>query len=392
MDTHSAVVFLPNDMARTGLPRPTMLLPVLGSPLLAWLADALRARGVDRFFLVCRSEFLEEAKACFPASAQLSCASDDQNVADLLHVFLSTAGDEEAETLVITGPMILAEPGLRPERETGAAPACLVPREAFMSVLDEKFSLMDFLAHRGAPCAEEAGMYAVTDPMDLADWQPVLRRASLRRLTAAGVLVWDPENCYVAPSVEVGAGTELLPGTILRGATVIGRDCKIGPNSLLENAAIGDRTTVNASQIYDSAVGSDTAVGPFAYVRPGCRIGDHIKLGDFVEVKNSVIGNGTKVSHLTYIGDSDVGERVNFGCGTVTVNYDRAKKHRTTIADDSFIGCNTNLIAPVTVGRGAYIAAGSTITDDVPDQALGIARARQYNKKDWATRHKIKEK
>lgn len=391
MDTHSAVVFLPNDMARTGLPRPTMLLPVLGSPLLAWLADALRARGVDRFFLVCRSEFLEEAKACFPASAELSCASD-QNVADLLHVFLSTAGDEEAETLVITGPMILAEPGLRPAREPGTAPACLVPREAFMSVLDEKFSLMDFLAHRGAPCAGDEGMYAVTDPMDLADWQPVLRRASLRRLTAAGVLVWDPENCYVAPSVEVGAGTELLPGTILRGTTVIGRDCKIGPNSLLENASVGDRTTVNASQIYDSAVGSDTAVGPFTYVRPGCRIGDHIKLGDFVEVKNSVIGNGTKVSHLTYIGDSDVGERVNFGCGTVTVNYDRAKKHRTTIADDSFIGCNTNLIAPVTVGRGSYIAAGSTITDDVPDQALGIARARQYNKKDWATRHKIKEK
>ncbi len=137
-------------------------------------------------------------------------------------------------------------------------------------------------------------------------------------------------------------------------------------------------------------MGSGVTVGPFAYVRPNSVIGDRVKLGDFVEIKNSRIGDGTKVAHLTYVGDSDVGKNVNFGCGTVTVNYDRAKKHRTVIEDDAFIGCNTNLVAPVTVGRGAYTAAGSTVTDDVPPQALAVARARQTNKRDWASRHKLK--
>ena len=172
----------------------------------------------------------------------------------------------------------------------------------------------------------------------------------------------------------------------------MGENCRIGPNALLEDAVVGDGVSVNASQIYRSEIGAGTTVGPFAYVRPDCRVGRQVRVGDFVELKNSVIGDGTKISHLTYIGDSDVGERINFGCGTVTVNYDRAQKHRTTIEDDAFIGCNANLIAPVRVGRGAYVAAGSTITDNVPPQALGIASARQNNKKDWAAKHKLKEK
>ena len=203
--------------------------------------------------------------------------------------------------------------------------------------------------------------------------------------------IWDYQNCYVDPTVRVGKGTVLMPGTILRGGTVIGENCVIGPNALLENTIIGDRTTVNSSQLYDAHVGSDTTVGPFAYIRPNSHIGDHVRLGDFVEVKNSTIGDGTKVSHLTYVGDSDVGRNVNFGCGTVTVNYDRAKKFRTIIEDDAFIGCNTNLVAPVTVGRGAYTGAGSTITDNVPSGALAVARARQTNKREWANRHKLKE-
>ena len=149
---------------------------------------------------------------------------------------------------------------------------------------------------------------------------------------------------------------------------------------------MGEGTTINASQVNESTIGSHTTVGPFTYVRPGCTIGDHCRVGDFVEVKNSVIGDGTKISHLTYVGDSDVGQRVNFGCGTVTTNYDGHKKFRCTIGDDVFLGCNTNLIAPVTVGDRAYTAAGSTVTDDVPDGALAIARARQTNKPGWADR------
>ena len=141
-----------------------------------------------------------------------------------------------------------------------------------------------------------------------------------------------------------------------------------------------------------STVGAHTTVGPFAYVRPNSKIGDHVKVGDFVEIKNSVIGNGTKISHLTYVGDSDCGERINFGCGTVTTNYDGFKKFRCTIGDDAFIGCNTNLIAPVTVGNGSYIAAGSTITDEVPADSLAIARTRQTVKKQWAAKRRNRRK
>ena len=205
---------------------------------------------------------------------------------------------------------------------------------------------------------------------------PARSRASSTWLSAAYTL---------RPSSGPYTGTT-GPGTILRGHTAVDRDSEIGPNSMLWDCRIGQRTTVNASQLNDSTVGSDTTVGPFTYVRPGCTIGDHCRVGDFVEVKNSVIGDGTKISHLTYVGDSDVGQRVNFGCGTVTTNYDGHKKFRCTIGDDVFLGCNTNLIAPVTVGDRAYTAAGSTVTDDVPDGALAIARTRQTNKPGWADR------
>lgn len=180
----------------------------------------------------------------------------------------------------------------------------------------------------------------------------------------------------------------LLPGTILRGETAVGCGCTIGPNAVVRDCVIGDETEINASQVNESTIGSRTHVGPFAYVRPGCAIGDDIKVGDFVEVKNSAIGDGTKISHLTYVGDSDVGRKVNFGCGTVTTNYDGVKKYRCTIEDGAFIGCNTNLVAPVTVGAGSYIAAGATITKDVPADALAVARAKQENKEGWAKRRR----
>ena len=196
------------------------------------------------------------------------------------------------------------------------------------------------------------------------------------------------KHTYIDPRVKIGSGTVILPGTILRGRTVIGKNCTIGPNAIIRDCTVGDETEVNASQLNESTVGAHTTVGPFAYVRPNSKIGDHVKVGDFVEIKNSVIGNGTKISHLTYVGDSDCGERVNFGCGTVTTNYDGFKKYRCTIGDDSFIGCNTNLVAPVKVGEGSYIAAGSTITDDVPADALALARTKQTVKEGWAARRR----
>ena len=212
-----------------------------------------------------------------------------------------------------------------------------------------------------------------------------------RALAENGVIMLDASAVWVEPTVKVGKGTVLLPGTILRGNTVIGEGCTIGPNTMLTDCVVGDRAAVNSSQGTGSTIGEDSTVGPFAYIRPGCTVGCGCRIGDFVELKNSVIGDGTKVSHLTYVGDSDVGRRVNFGCGTVTVNYDGNHKYRTTIGDDVFLGCNTNLIAPVTVEDGAYIAAGSTITEDIPSDALAIARARQSVKPDWAKKHRAKK-
>lgn len=368
-----------------------MLLRIMGSPLLSWLVSSLVSRGAGRFFLVCHERFAQEARACFPSGLEVMPASD-QDAPDLLHVFLSTAEDDEAEVVVVTGPAVFVDRSLAAQSDVIPSPSCVshVSREALMEALDEKFSFLDFLRQRGKAFTDRDGAYTVKSSEELAAWQPVLNLTHLHALVRAGAEVWDYQNCYVDPTVRVGRGTVLMPGTILRAGTAVGEDCIIGPNAYLENVTVGDRTTVNASQLYDAKVGDDTKIGPFAYIRPGTVIGSHIKVGDFVEVKNSSIGDGTKIAHLTYVGDSDVGRNVNFGCGTVTVNYDRARKYRTTIEDDAFIGCNTNLIAPVTVGRGAYTAAGSTITDNVPPQALAVARARQTNKKEWAARNKKK--
>ena len=205
-------------------------------------------------------------------------------------------------------------------------------------------------------------------------------------LMTAGVQMMDPSTVYVEDGVSVGAGTLLLPGTILRGNTVIGENCEIGPNTMITNCSVGDGAVINSSQCNDSTIDAGAHVGPFAYIRPNCHVGRDVKVGDFVELKNANIGTGTKISHLTYIGDSDVGEKCNFGCGTVVVNYDGKKKYRTTIGDHCFIGCNTNLVSPVNIGDWAYTAAGSTITDDVPEKNLAIARARQVNKETWNDR------
>ena len=207
--------------------------------------------------------------------------------------------------------------------------------------------------------------------------------AAFEKHLAAGVR-FISRDVYIEPGVVIAPGATILPGTILRGATVIEAGCVVGPNSLLENTTLGEGSTFNASQAYDSQLGPHSKIGPFTHIRAGTVTGYGVHLGAYVETKNSTMDDGTTVSHLTYIGDSDVGKGCNFGCGTVTSNYDGQGKYRCTIGDYAFIGCNTNLIAPVKVGDGAYTAAGSTITGDVPAGALGIARERQSNKEGWA--------
>lgn len=193
----------------------------------------------------------------------------------------------------------------------------------------------------------------------------------------------DEKTAYIEENVVIGEGTVIEPCVYLKGNTVIGKNCFIGFSTEIEDSVIKDNVTIKHSVITKSTIGEETNVGPFAYIRPDCVVGRKVKIGDFVEIKNSNIDDGTKLAHLTYVGDADVGKNINFGCGTVVVNYDGKKKHRTVIEDNAFIGCNTNLVSPVKVGKNAFTAAGSTITDDVPENALAIARERQTNKENW---------
>ncbi|MGZ4111039.1 MAG: bifunctional UDP-N-acetylglucosamine diphosphorylase/glucosamine-1-phosphate N-acetyltransferase GlmU [Tumebacillaceae bacterium] len=226
----------------------------------------------------------------------------------------------------------------------------------------------------------------INDRGQLAVANAIIRERIAQTHMANGVTILDPANTYIETDVQIGADTVLLPGTVLEGRTVIGEACTIGPNSHLTNVTIGDEVTVQHSVLNDSVVEDGASVGPFAYLRPKAHIAKGAKIGDFVEIKNAKIGEGSKVSHLSYIGDAEVGSGVNVGCGTITVNYDGVNKHKTIIGNDTFIGCNSNLVAPVTVGNDAYVAAGSTITHDVPDGALAVARERQVNKEGYTAK------
>lgn len=230
----------------------------------------------------------------------------------------------------------------------------------------------------------------VNDRVVLAQAEEVMRLRIAEKHMRNGVTILNPSNTYISSDAEIGRDTVLKPGVIIEGKSVIGEDCVIGPNSHIVESRIGDGTTIHSSVILASEVGSHTTIGPFAHIRPESSLGDGVKIGNFVEVKKSVLGNASKVSHLSYIGDAEVGGNVNIGCGTITVNYDGKNKFKTVIEDDAFVGCNSNLVAPVTVGKGAYVAAGSTITKDVPGEALAIGRARQENKEGYVKKLKLK--
>lgn len=243
-------------------------------------------------------------------------------------------------------------------------------------------------AYRVRDASETVG---INNRIQLAEAEAIWRKRVLERHMLEGVTIVDPNHTYIETDVEIGRDTTILPGTVLRGNTVIGENCIIGPNADIRDCRIADGVTVEHSTLRESRVGSQSTVGPYAYVRPNSSIGERVKIGDFVEVKNAVIGTGTKVSHLSYIGDADLGESVNVGCGAVTVNYDGERKWRTVVGNRSFIGCNANLIAPVHIGCDTYIAAGSTITDDIPDDAFAIARERQTTKPEYAKKLRAKK-
>lgn len=397
-ETAGAIVFLPREGSRRSL----MLEPLLFDPAALWLEQALERAGAARFLVVCHQDDRTAAESCFPAGTVFVTAGME-DARDRLLAFLA----ESDRVIAVTRPVFMSAYAVERVREGQAE---LPPQEknamlsrgihpeghgvfeltdAGRTALEEGDDILNVLQTR---CRPYESCFRSLEERDLEQAQAVARADSVERLRAAGVRFVDPEQAYIGPQVTVGAGTLMLPGVILRGRTTVGADCELGPNTMIRDCTVGDGVTVNASQLNESTVESGAKIGPFAYIRPGCHVGQDVKVGDFVELKNSTIGEGTKISHLTYVGDSDVGGHVNFGCGTVTVNYDGTTKYRTTIGDHAFIGCNTNLVAPVKIGDGAYTAAGSTITDDVPADSLAIARSIQVVKKQWAARRRSRRK
>ena len=239
----------------------------------------------------------------------------------------------------------------------------------------------------GVHCLEDPDeIKAVNTRAQLAEVESIFRDRINHYHMANGVTMINPDHTYIGTDVIIGRDTCIEPGVILEGKTRIGEGCTIGQNSRITDSTLGDRVKVTQSTLRESTVGDDTGIGPFANLRPGSNLGKRVRIGDYVEIKKANIGDDTTAAHLAYIGDAEVGSHVNIGCGVVFVNYDGKKKSTTIVEDHAFIGSNSNLVAPVTIETGAYIAAGSTITSDVPSDALAIARGRQRNIDGWTKR------
>ncbi len=228
----------------------------------------------------------------------------------------------------------------------------------------------------------------INSRVQLAGAEKILRRRKNIELMDNGVTILDPDSTFVDAGVTIGRDTVLYPFTWLEGSTTVGENCEIGPNTRFTDTKIGDAVKAQFSYGHECEIADGVTMGPYVHLRPNTKLAPKVKIGNFVEVKNSNIGEGTKLPHLSYIGDCDMGSGVNMGCGTITVNYDGKTKFRTKIGNDAFIGCNSNLVAPVEVGDGAYVGAGSTITKYVPPADLAIARARQTNISGWADKRR----
>lgn len=365
-----------------------------------------------------------QAKAAigdFQGTIMVLCGDTPLLTADLLAKLVSEHQAEGAAATVLTarmpdptgyGRVIRNAAGqvLKIVEQKDANPAELAVNEINTGIFCfERQALFDALAK--IDCNNMQGEYYLTDVMgilasegtkvwavatedfeqtlginsrrQLAGAEKIIRRRKLEALMDDGVTIMDPDSTFIDESVVIGPDTVIYPFTWLEGQTVIGSGCAIGPNSRLQDVTVGDDVTLHFTYAHECTVGNEVTVGPYVHLRPKTVLADKVKVGNFVEVKNSHIGMQSKLPHLSYIGDTDMGAGVNIGCGTITVNYDGKKKHRTTIADKAFVGCNSNLVAPVTVGEGAYVAAGSTITKDIPADALGVGRARQANIDGW---------
>ena len=240
------------------------------------------------------------------------------------------------------------------------------------------------------PTDDPAEVMGINDRVQLAEASAILRSRINRDLMLSGVTMIDPACTYIEEGVLIGGDTIIHPNVHLSGSTVIGSGCLIEPGVSIRDSRIGDGVTIKSGSVLaESEVGDEVSIGPMAHLRPGSILGPHVKIGNFVETKKIVMGEGSKASHLTYLGDAEIGRDVNIGCGTITCNYDGVKKHRTVIGDSVFVGSDVQLVAPVSVGSGSLIAAGTTVTRDVPPDSLAIARTPQVNKEGWVKKRAL---
>lgn len=407
---------------------------ICGQPLLTYVIDAAVEAGSDSLVLVC-AECFQQLKEILPEGTV--CISNNSGIDDGLAAINNITENKKGTILLLKSNMPLisgqtlkdayeyhltignevtflaAESNseskqnqsiIKSSIEEAVPNACLINLDFLKSSsVIKSLSEMDFVKFINKLIAEgnRVGVYTSVKPEELMcvddkiqqnEAENVILKRIIKRHMINGVTFHLPETSIIHNKVKIGRDTVIHPGTQLEGSTKIGENCEIGPNALIKDSIIGDDVHFVNSVISQSWVGNKTKVGPFAYIRPNSRIGQNIKIGDFVEIKNSLIGDDTKISHLSYIGDAELGKAVNIGCGVVVVNYDGRKKHKTIVGDHAFIGCNVNLVSPVEVKDYAYIAAGSTITDEVPEYSLAIARSRQTVIEDWVKKKGLNKK
>lgn len=435
--------------------RPKVLAEVLCKPMLGWVLDAAKTFGFDEISVVTgyksdltaeyissRSESItichqaeqkgtgdavKSAQEVIDRSEAVCVLNGDAPFidADTLKASLELHRSSGSEVTVITADIknpqgygrIIRENGsfsaIREQKDCSPdeAEICEVNSGAYWFDAKKLAEILPQLSTNNA-----AGEYYLTDCVELMEHKTayksgnpdivlgantraalmelnqIARLRKIEQLMDEGVSFITTDGIIIGTDVKIGCDTTILPNTVILGNTTIGKECTIGANSHIENCTIGSKVQLNNVQAYDSVIEDDVKIGPFAQLRPGTTIRRGVKIGDFVEIKNSDIGINTAVAHLTYVGDSDVGRGVNFGCGCVTANYDGINKFRTKIGDHAFIGCNTNLIAPVEVGENASTAAGSTITKNVPANALAVERGRQQLIENWSKNAQRKKK
>lgn len=394
--------------------KPAAALPLLGKPSYLHALASLEAVAGTCVALP-EGGAPEEAKALFPcdrrfvASLQEAATILDKGLmlvvrgdmpclqADTLRFLLSAVEDgAKAAFLQWQGEDLEQEPGLR----MGGTAYCfdlaalitvlgsLEEEGAGCTPLDALTAMNERgMALRGVAAGGEE-LISVRTRLDFANAFAVLQEQVNAYHMTNGVMLLDPGAAYIDTDVVIGPDTVVYPGCHLQKGSQIGAGCTLLPNCRLSGAVLAEGVTVESSVLIGCRVGAGTTVGPFAYLRPDSVVGEKCRIGDFVEIKNSHVGNGTKISHLTYVGDGDLGGNINLGCGVVFTNYDGKRKHRTAVGDNAFIGCNVNLVAPVNVGKDAYVAAGSTVTEDVPEGALYIARTRGTVKEGWVKKRR----